>query len=138
MSKSFAEKRDLKALTVLGMMSAVEVSNENITDKNKDNKLIILTSFGYVIPEKIIPKHELPEELNEENYPTFITSSATEGVKNMLKENNNEDVLDTQTSFVLERVQIKPFNSNVTHNLQSMILFSDQIVGLSFGNFSEY
>lgn len=138
MSKSFAEKRDLKALAVLGMTTAVEVSNENNKDEHEDNKLIILTTFGYIIPEKIVPKHEIPDELNSENYPTFITSTAVEGVKNMLIKNKNEDVLDTQSVFVLEGVQIKPFNSNLTHNLPSMLLFSDQIVGLSFGNFSEY
>lgn len=129
------KKRDLKALTVLGIKSAVDVSNEN--NGNKSNKVIFITSFGYVVSEKILFKDMELDELNNDNIGPFMISNAAKNARDMLKENGNEDVLNDQTSFVLENVQIKPFNGDLPSNLPSMILFSDQIVGLSLGSFSE-
>ena len=125
-------KRDLKALTILGMQSALVES-----DLDADNKIIFITSFGYVIPETIVFDHPMPDDLNKDNIGSFMTFNAVESAKDILNENGNEDALDEQTCFVLENVQIKNFESGSQSNLTHMILFSEQIVGVSFGNLSE-
>nr|WP_309099065.1 hypothetical protein [Fredinandcohnia onubensis] len=136
MSKSFFEKRDVKALTSLCVYSAVEVSNESNDDSTKQNKIIFLTSFGFVIPEKILPTNFEEVELTPENFSRFVAQSAIKNTKEALEEHQNEDVLLENTSFILENVEIKPYSSQQTSKLANMILFSDQIVGLSFGNLS--
>lgn len=125
-------KRDLKALTVLGLESALRAN-----DPDKNNKIIFITSFGYIVPEKIVFNQSEPEELNKDNIASFTIFRADQSAKDILEKNGNEDALDEQASFILENVQIKHFNSNSISNFPNMILFSDQIVGLSFGNISE-
>ncbi|MCG3418961.1 hypothetical protein [Oceanobacillus jordanicus] len=134
MAKSFLEKRDFKALTTLNVYSAVQIANENSDDKNK---IIFITNFGIVTAEKILTGDFKEDELNESNYSKFISQSAVSLTREALKEHNNEDVLLDKTSFVLENVVIRPYGSDQINNFSSLILFSDQIVGVSSGTLSE-
>lgn len=132
MSKTFSQKRDLKALSTLGVDAAVQVANEN----GGNNKVIFVTSFGLVIPEKILAKEIDPDDVNGDNLQPFTIFNALKNTKDLLAENQNDDILDEQTAFVLENVEIRPFGSSGNTYLGSMILFSDQIVGLSMGSLS--
>ncbi|MES1047245.1 hypothetical protein FOA22_22590 [Heyndrickxia oleronia] len=131
MTKNFLEKRDLKALTTLSLYASLE------NDQINKNNIIFVTNFGLVFAKKVLsPKFE-EETLTPENYSRFIMQSTVNNTSEVIKENNNEDILDDLTSFVLEDVQIKSFNNDQVTNLTTMILFSDSILGLTFGNLND-
>ncbi|WP_272033074.1 hypothetical protein [Oceanobacillus kimchii] len=135
MTKSFLEKRDLKSLTVLSALAAIQQLNKDLEDDNKRNNIVFFTSFGSVMAKDIVSSDFNEDELTKENYQRFISQTSVSNAKEALIEHGNEDVLLNQTAFVLTDVQVKSHGD--PYNIPSMILFSDQIVGVSFGNFQE-
>lgn len=124
------EKRDLKAITTLTLFSSVENAKQDGRIGLND-KIIFVTSFGLVTASKVISGKFNEDALTNENYGRFTLQTVVNLAQEYLLENNNGDILDTQTAFVLEDVSI--VNGNNTTNLPIMILFADEIAGLSFG-----
>ncbi|WP_214484544.1 hypothetical protein [Bacillus sp. SM2101] len=131
MPKSFLEKRDLKALTTLSLFNAIEIAKKDKHISNDDG-LIFFTSFGIVTAANIVISPFEDEALNNENFARFIMQSSKEHAAKHLVEHGNDDILDTKTAFILEDVTISA--GNTTSDLSIMILFSEDIAGISFGN----
>jgi hypothetical protein len=133
MTKTLFERNDLKAATLLALYPVVEAQQQ--TEDDKTNKLVIVTQFGLVIAEKLLPNKFEDEKVNAENFLKFALQTSIKHRNEYLEEKANEEIFNNQTtSFLLENVKIKPFASDQFTNLQSMILFSDQIVGLTIGD----
>lgn len=132
MTIDFLKKNDFKALTTLPIYSLAKSINEK---GEGDNKIIFVTSFGFVIARSVIGTKNIEEPTNEEDNMRFLFQSALKTRDEFMKENDNLNLLKENTSFILEDVQIKNYEGTVT-NLPTMILFSDAIQGLTIGDIS--
>lgn len=132
MAKLFFDKRDLKAITAITLFSLIETSKKE-GHIGENDKIIFFTSFGIISAAKIvIGSFDGDEPLTNENYLRFVMQTTLSNTNEILKENKNEDILDYQTSFILEDVTIT--QGNTTSNVPSMILFAEEIAALSFGD----
>lgn len=127
MSLNFSEKRDLKALQVLSLYTHIESVNK---EHNNSLKIGFITHFGIVRANSILKSGFEDESLNQSNYLKFMFQTSVTHSKELLREQNNEDVLKDQTAFILEDVTINSHDSIRKTNLPLMILFSQDIVGL--------
>lgn len=131
MGKPIIEKRDLKSLTVFSLYSFIQHSKEQ-GNIGEDTNIIFTTSFGIVSASRIVSGPFKEEKLTNENYSRFAMQTTVSNTNKFLAANENEDILDTQSSIILEDVTIQ--NGNYTTNMPTMILFSEDILGLSFGS----
>lgn len=133
MSKSIFEKNDLKGITLFSLHALIESQNEQ-DDAEKKNKLIIVTSFGFIEADRLLPNKFEKEAVTSDNIATSTLQMLVSSRNKQLEEKGNEEVFNNQTSFILENVRIIPFSGGNPTNLPTMILFSDQVVGLTFGD----
>lgn len=136
MSKSMFEKNDFKGVTTLSLLSTIQTMNEE-NPTNTPNKVLIITSFGIIQAEEIVEPGEFEDEtITDDNFGKFIMQTTLNSRNNLLKEYDNGALLDQQTSFILKDVTLRPFNSTNKTKLPIMLLFSEDIVGLTFGEMS--
>lgn len=130
---SMFDKNDFKGITTLSIISMIESLNKN-QESDKNNKIIIMTSFGIIQADEVLKRdYNFNVDSDEIVAPDYLFQLALNNRDEILKEHNNEDLLLQQTSLVLKNVQIKSFGSNATTNLPIMILFSEDIIGITLG-----
>lgn len=122
---------NLKTLSALSLYTLIETQKE-IGTIDKNDKIIFFTSFGIVSALRVITSPFSEETLTNENFPEFALQTALDNAKKLLKENDQNEVLYTQNALILQDVTI--VNGSTNYNLPIMILFSDDILGLSFGD----
>lgn len=135
MSISIFEKNDYKGITALAVYNMIATLNED-DESGKKNNILFMTSFGIVQAEEILPRDD---DFNEETdkdkiFPDYTLQIALNSRDAMLKEYNNEELLLQNTAFILKNVSIRRAGSDGTTNVPIMILFSEDIIGLSLGH----
>lgn len=138
---------DLRHQTLSLFNSAVETlkSNENdVITIGADTGVLIMTNFGVVSGN--IKELGTSEESTEETKPGQLVFKML--LEALLKTRNqylSEDeesigqenlrVINDSSFVVLENVVVTPFaNPNVKTKFESLMLFTDQIVGITFGS----
>ncbi|AYB39708.1 hypothetical protein [Brevibacillus laterosporus] len=137
---------DLKIQTLTLFNSAIEtMKSEGIAgiSLGSDTNVLIITNFGIVSGD--IKQIRVQENSDESEKPGQIVFKML--IETLVKSRNTflskeEDLIGHEnvraindSSFViLENVTVTPFsNPNMKTHLESMILFSDQISGISYG-----
>ncbi|TKC15672.1 hypothetical protein [Robertmurraya kyonggiensis] len=129
MAKNFFEKNDFKGITTLSLYSIVAIQDENF---EKKNSIIFFTASGMIQAEEMLP-NKIEERTTDLETSDKLIRSALKNRDKMLREHDNEKLLEENTSFILKNVKIKSLDGNTT-NVPIMILFSDSIVGITLGN----
>lgn len=142
-SKLLANEIDLKSLTFhcidemlnasLDTIKSGEIEGASI---NGDINTIIVTNFGIV-------KGDLVKEQTSTNDESLGFSEAVilksieirnDEISKLENENAQLKLINDTRAIVLKNVTITPYaNSNTPFKLENLILFSDQIVGISIG-----
>ena len=124
---------DLKAITINSFQVAIDgfKKSDKIT-LGKDTKLILLTQASLI-------ECELLNE-NEKEPIYLINKMALEARNKLLstEEYTNKNYLNQSATLRLKNVTITPFsNPQAKINLPVLNLFTDQILGVSFGSYSQ-
>ncbi|UNT55799.1 hypothetical protein [Lysinibacillus capsici] len=134
MTKSIFQTQDFKAITTASVLALTKAFNE-ADDQRKKDKVIFVTSFGYVIAESIENTTDIEEPKNPDDIAMHALQDTIKNRNEILSEFDNQEILNSNTSLLLKNVQIKTYDGH-TSNLPVMLLFSDSIQGLTFGNLS--
>ncbi len=98
------------------------------------NKLVLVTSAS-LIYGTFVNQNEL--SLDDKKAELALHKITLEAAKKVFQE-SPEETINNSVSIVLKDVTIMPFSApNVKINLTTLSVFSDQIVGYTYGGFSE-
>lgn len=147
MSDLIKDRIDLKSLTFQCFNTAIEVLKSNEFEGisvSPNTSLVILTDFG-IIQGSYIPNLESEDDSNEsagEIFVRTITGKVFEIRNKRLVELKSENpelkLINDSSSIVLSDVTITPYsNPSSKSHIGLLTLFTDQIVGFSFGEYSE-
>jgi hypothetical protein len=129
---------DKKALTIFNVYHALKAIEEGkiegVSFEGEKNRLILITNFGMLLADRILPQNHEYEQLDAHNFSHLLLKQSIKNTSDMLIESGDEEVLFQQKSLILENVTIHPYGSDATSTLPMMILFSDQVVGITFGD----
>jgi hypothetical protein len=131
------ERVDLKALTTSVFANAIEgLKNGEIKEVSMDpnTEILFFTHFGVVSGSLYNP----PEE-NDEFDPTYYLHEAIFKSRDSLLSSYIEDgakrLVNGESFLLLKDVIIKPYvNHNNSYKLAYFLLYSDAILGVSFGH----
>jgi hypothetical protein len=131
------ERADLKALTANAFANVIEnIKNGKIEEISMDSntEIFFFTHFGLVSGSLYIP----PEE-NDEFDPVYFLHKVIFKTRDSLLSSYIEKSvkrLTNDSSFILLKdVTIKPYaNPDAPYNLPYFLLYSDAILGISFGS----
>lgn len=115
------------SLSIYGVVESINKKEPGmITSQNKLN-IVFITNFGYVEADEIIPPSFNPDNFKDESeISTFLFTTA---VKTASKK--TPELL--KQCFILKNARIKTFDNQLSV-LSNMILFVDEVVGLSIGD----
>lgn len=132
--KKITKKNDFKALTALSLGTLVErINSSDILKDENFKKIIFVTTFGLISATKIVPLIEdFADNLDKEDHLARLVKNELINRNVRLIENGNAQILENNTSFVLQDVVIKSPNNNEII-LDTFVLFSDSIQGIFFG-----
>lgn len=124
---------DLKALTISSFQAAIDgLKKSSEITLGEDTKLILLTQAALIECEILN---------NDEGEPIYlINKTVLESRKNILSSEKyvNKNFLNQSATLSLKNVTITPFsNPQAKINLPVLNLFTDQILGISFGSYSQ-
>lgn len=98
------------------------------------NKLVLVTSAS-LIYGTFVNQNEL--SVDDKKAELALHKITLEAAKKVFQE-SPEETINNSVSIVLKDVTIMPFSApNVKINLTTLSVFSDQIVGYTYGGFSE-
>lgn len=137
--KLLDNRTDLKSLTfqclstALDILKSDEIGNISI---DSDTNVIVVTNFG-TVEGTLIDSSKSTDNPNK-NFVNNLLAEVFEARNGRIIQLENENdqfrLINDTDSLTLENVTITPYaNSNNKFNLGELILFSDQIVGLSIG-----
>ena len=122
---------DVKCQSVYAFDAAVEMlklPKDHIL-LSPETKVIIVTNFGTVVGEMVGPQ-EKGETISQMVINSFISS------RNNIWADNESDknVINNSSIVIVKNAKVTPFaNPICSTNFEILCLFSDQIVGFSFG-----
>ena len=110
-----------------------QTESGDINTELKLDKPIIFT-HSYVITGEIIPFSTIHEA--EKEFPLKAAKSIHDSTQNFLKKSFDENILEKNPSklLLIKNASIRSLSSNQITNLPVFCLFSDQIVGFTFGH----
>lgn len=146
MSNTLNNRVDLKSLTFQCFNSVIDVlkTNEsNILVGNSNVSLVILTHLG-MIQGDFISNFDISDDSQDNNEIKLVKTLSGKVFemrdKELLEfqsENSNFKLINDSGTIALSDVTITPYNSiNNAIHLGFLSLFTDQIIGFSFGEFS--
>jgi hypothetical protein len=138
---TFLEKRiDVKAMTLLSFQSAIEAKTESGESAlgNPKPDLFIITNFGIITGEI----QNLDDVESQEDVGAQIDNVIFKNRNNILAAlekdyGSDARVVNNSSIIVIKNATIIPFTlSQSRHNFNRLLLFTDQIVGISYGTLS--
>lgn len=145
--KLLENRIDLKSITFSALDASLDVFKSGKIEEisiGKNTRVIILTSFGIVEGNPI--KKSITE--SDTDSPDLVNTFSTTLLDNVFKIRNSEiQKLETQnpefklindsSAILLSDVSVTPYsNPNAKSNLRYLILFTEDIKALSFGEMS--
>jgi hypothetical protein len=141
-SKLMDSRVDLKAFTYECFNVAIDVLKsgelENVS-LSPNTKVLFLTQFGIV--EGTPSKKDSPNNNVKEAFTNMLIFKTFEGrnqkIEDMKTKNPDLTIINDTGSIVLENVVITSYaNPDSKFNLGTFVLFTDSIIGISFGETS--
>lgn len=129
----YIEKRiDIKYATIITAGLTIKSLKEN-GSLSSSHELIILTSIGMVTGDIVSSNPESSDETST-NQAFFILRN------NLLDEKTdslaNPIVVNNSSVIMLKNAKIKAYDGSFTSSLDMLNLYSDQIIGFSYGVFN--
>jgi hypothetical protein len=135
--KLLTERIDLKAFTANVFGTSIEkIKNGELENISLDpnTELVFFTPFGSVVGEIYIP----PKDTDKFDAVSFFHEAFINARDSLLSSYIEDGVkrLTNDSSFVLlKNAKIRLFTGpNVAYNLEYFLLYSDAILGMSYGN----
>lgn len=118
----------LKKSMIIAMASIPEVEGF------ETNNLILTTPAG-LICGKLISEDETTDSNKMNNLMAKVCNNFTEKYLKDISDSDSEPIIEGNDGYLfLQDVTIRSTSSNATSNLPFMIVFYDQIIGVSIGN----
>ena len=133
---SIVNRVDFKNLTIGHMNDILKSLNES---QGARNGIIIFTNFGMVrgmLTEPMIESEESDSSVFQQVVKKAI-NFRDEDIADSEKEGNRPRPVSDQGFISLRNVKIHPYTSSTASTIEEMIIFTDQIVGVSFGVWSD-
>lgn len=137
--KLIDNRTDLKSLTFQCLSSGLDILKSDKTGNisiDSETNVIVITNFG-TVEGTLIDFNKSTDNPNKAFVNALfekVFEVRNERIIELENENDQFRLINDTDSLTLENVTITPYaNSNNKFNLGELILFSDQIVGLSIG-----
>jgi hypothetical protein len=131
------ERADLKALTANVFAKTIENIKNGMIEEismDPDTEILFFTHFGLVSGSQYIP----PEENDEFDPAYFLYKTVLETRDSLLSsyiENGVKRLVNDSGFILLKDVTIRPYaNPGTSYNLAYFLLYSDAVLGISFGS----
>lgn len=139
--KLLNDRIDLRALTVNVYSSAIDLLKSGEIESvslGKDTQLIIYTTFGTIQGQLMQDKYEDEPKLNSTALLHDIFMKQRDKQLEQYEEEGASRLVNDSGYIPLVNVQLTPFsNPNDVHRLAYFLLYPDQIVGLTFGEYEQ-
>ncbi|WP_034440340.1 hypothetical protein [Clostridium ihumii] len=135
------DRIDLKCLTFdcfcksIDFLKSGELKNISV---GENTTIVILTNFGIMegIPLKLSNTKDTPSEILINELIPKIFEIRNDEIIRLKEKNENLSLINDTSSILLKDVTIRPYsNPECISHIKYLTLFSDQIVGISFGEF---
>lgn len=122
---------DLKSLRIQLMKTTFEHLTKDPGDTiSSDNKVIFFTSFGMVYSD---PQEVTMTEVAEAVTDGFVRVT-NEQIEKWTSENPELPILNSGAFVRIKSAVIRPYGSAGTHKVADLILFTETIQAMAFGN----
>lgn len=144
-SIAIEDRVDLKSLTFDCIYSAINLVKSGKIEGaiiGANTKVFIFTNFGIVEGTPIpLSSSDNSQEENDDDVLAALYQHLfkvrNDRIRKLESENKNLRLVNDTAALVLKDVILRPYsNLDVRMKIDNMVLFTDQIVGLSFGQLS--
>ena len=119
-----ANRIDVKAVTInCAAMSLNTLKEEDTLGELEDTNIMLLTNFGTIEGEIVLDNNNFFSDCNELRNTLLANAPQKEGI-----------IINNSSSIILKNAKIIPYaNPSYSIQLQDFSIFSDQIVGFTYG-----
>lgn len=138
--KLIENRVDLKGFTVNALNAVVQALNANeFTDVTvkEEVSLYFLTNLGLIEANIVtVPKKDDVKKLTEDNFISFLIDNMIDArnkvISDLEEKQDNLQLVNGSSFIYLKKAKITQANSP-GYTLDELILFTDQIIGITFG-----